>query len=472
MGWLQTDESLISVYFTDKCAECFHTASDHGAGGSSGAAEPAKEEAPRRTFKKASPKASPRKKSPSPVRRRKSPSPVRRRSPSPVKRREKSPEKKPEGGPPEISDTMKCVVVSGGSLTVETRPTPSVGKDQVLVRVRASGLNNADLLQAKGRYNPPAGASDILGLEVSGVVAKVGHAMRDYWGVGDRVCGLVAGGGYAEYCVVHGDSLIELPEKMSFEEGGGVPEAFLTAYQALFFLADLKNRVKDRRQNVLIWGASGGVGSAAVQLARHFVGDNTKVFGMAGSAEKCEYVKSLGAHVAINHRQDDLERIVERECDGKGIDVLIDLVGNFSKSLKVMAVDSVMVVLGFMSGSVASEVEMRDVLVKRITVKGSTLRARDDQYKGILTQSFVEDFGKQLERGTLKVTVDKTFTLEQAGDAHAYMSEGKHKVLNGFQLFVFFHDSPCFTFSSLSVFCRGKLLSPCKRTLLKVSMFL
>ena len=163
---------------------------------------------------------------------------------------------------------MKCVVVSGGSLSVETRDTPKPAKNEVLVRVRACGLNNADLLQAKGKYNPPAGTTDVLGLEVSGVVAKVGYEAKDYWGVGDRVCGLIAGGGYAEYCLVHADSLIELPEKMSFEEGGGLPEAFLTAYQALFLLSDLKNRTKERKQNVLIWGASGGVGSAAVQLAR------------------------------------------------------------------------------------------------------------------------------------------------------------------------------------------------------------
>ena len=114
---------------------------------------------------------------------------------------------------------------------------------------------------------------------------------------------------------------------MSFEEGGGVPEAFLTAYQALFLLAELKRRCKERKQNVLIWGASGGVGSAAVQLARHYADGDTKVIAMAGSADKCSYVKSIGAHVAINHREDDMERIIERECDGKGVDIVIDLVG-------------------------------------------------------------------------------------------------------------------------------------------------
>ena len=424
MRWPLCTDFRPGTFKKDKCAECFHSATDHGFSVET-SAPATRVPAPKKKAKSPSPVR--RRKSPSPVRRRKSPSPVRRKkSPSPVRKSAAV-----AVDPAAISDTMKCVVVgSGGSLSVETRSTPTPGKEEVLVRVRAAGLNNADLLQAKGKYNPPAGATDVLGLEVSGIVAKVGYAMKDYWGVGDRVCGLVAGGGYAEYCVVHGDSLIELPVDMSYEEGGGVPEAFLTAYQALFLLADLKNRTKERKQNVLIWGASGGVGSAAVQLARHLVGDNTKVFAMAGSADKCSYVKSLGAHVAINHRDDDMQSIIERECNGKGIDILIDLVGaaNLSKNLKVMALDSTMIVLGFMSGSNASEVEMRDILLKRITIKGSTLRSRDSQYKGILTQSFVDEFGKQLERGTLKVSVDKKFTLDQASDAHEYMSKGKHKV--------------------------------------------
>jgi putative PIG3 family NAD(P)H quinone oxidoreductase len=390
---------------------------------------------PRRTEEKK--KEPTKKKSPSPVRA------TRRRSPSPVKHSAAAPHAAQE----EIKDTMKCVVAQRGTLAVEERATPKPGKEEVLVRVRAAGLNQADLLQAQGKYPPPSGASDVLGLELAGTIAKVGFAMKDYWGVGDRVCGLVAGGGYGEYAVVHGDSLIELPERMSFEEGAGVAEAFLTAYQALFLIADLKNRVKDRKQNILIWGASGGVGSAAVQLARHLPGENTRVLAVASTAEKCQFVKQMGAHVAINRKEDDLARIVERECDGKGIDVLIDLVGaaNFGANLKVMAVDSVMVMLGFLSGSQCSETELRDILAKRITIKGSTLRSRDDQYKGILTQSFVEDFGSQLERktrqfscllsfltagrlgGVLKVEVDRKFELDACNDAHAYMAESKHK---------------------------------------------
>jgi putative PIG3 family NAD(P)H quinone oxidoreductase len=375
-----------------------------------------------------------KKKSPSPVR-------ARRRSTSPVKQAAAAPQAAQE----EIKETMKCVVAQRGTLAVEERATPKPGKEEVLVRVRAAGLNQADLLQAQGKYPPPSGASDVLGLELAGTVAKVGFAMKDYWGVGDRVCGLVAGGGYGEYAVVHGDSLIELPERMSFEEGAGVAEAFLTAYQALFFIADLKNRVKDRKQNILIWGASGGVGSAAVQLARHLQGENTRVLAVASTADKCQFVKQMGAHVAINRKEDDLARVVERECEGKGIDVLIDLVGaaNFGPNLKVMALDSVMVMLGFLSGSQCSETELRDILAKRITIRGSTLRSRDDQYKGILTQSFVEDFGSQLERelcnlvcilfltfesgGVLKVEVDRKFDLDACNDAHAYMAESKHK---------------------------------------------
>ncbi len=350
--------------------------------------EPKEEPKPRRTYEE-KPKEPEKKRE---VAKKKSPSPVRRAAAAPVAAVEEE----------EVKETMKCVVAQrgGGGLVVETRATPKPAKDEVLIRVKGAGLNQADLLQAEGKYPPPQGASDVLGLEVAGTIVKVGHAMKDYWGFGDRVCSLLSGGGYGEYCVVHGDSLIELPERMSMEEGAGVAEAFLTAYQALFFLSDLKNRVKDRKQNILIWGASGGVGSAAVQLARHFVGDNTRVFGVASTAEKCQYVKQLGAHVAINRKDDDLARVIERECDGKGIDILVDLVGaaNFGTNLKIMAADSVMIMLGFLSGSQCSETELRDILAKRITIKGSTLRSRDNQYKGILTQSFVEDFGSLLER--------------------------------------------------------------------------
>ncbi len=444
MRWPLCKAFQPGTFKKDKCAECFHTATDHGASSASGvscnvrqhchapsaeeerrqsifcffflASHGARQEAkkevvprPRRTEekKKEEPKeevrprrAEEKKKEPA---KRKSPSPVRarRRSPSPVKHAAAgAAAAAPQAAQEEVKETMKCVVSQRGTLSVQERATPKPGKEEVLVRVRAAGLNQADLLQAQGKYPPPSGASDVLGLELAGTIAKVGFAMKDYWGVGDRVCGLVAGGGYAEYAVVHGDSLIELPERMSFEEGAGVAEAFLTAYQALFFIADLKNRVKDRKQNILIWGASGGVGSAAVQLARHLPGENTRVIAVASTADKCQFVKQMGAHVAINRKEDDLVRTIERECDGKGIDVLIDLVGaaNFGQNLKVMALDSVMVMLGFLSGSQCSETELRDILAKRITIKGSTLRSRDDQYKGILTQSFVEDFGSQLER--------------------------------------------------------------------------
>lgn len=427
MRWPQCKNFVPQTFRKNVCMECAHPQSDHGAGGASAApAAEKKSDAP------------PKRRSPSPVRRR-SPSPPKRRSPSPVRRRSPSPERAraatATAPASDVPATMKCVVAKSGSAEVETRATPEPAKDEVLVRVHAAGLNQADLLQVAGKYPVPPGAPDTLGLELSGEVVRAGADAKKYWGTGDRVCGLLSGGGYAEYAVVHADHLIELPERMSHQEGAGVAEGFLTAYQALFLLADLKGAVArakldSGKANVLVWGASGGVGSCAVQLAAKLAGGGTRVFAMASSADKVAYVKGLGADVGLNHSSSDWQRTVSRETNDHGIDIMVDLVGaaHFSDNLACMATDGCIVMLGMLSGSqTPSQTDLGVILRKRVTIKGSTLRARDVLYKGVLTQSFVEDYGDLLAKGTLKVHVDKSFPLSQAADAHAYMAQGKHK---------------------------------------------
>jgi tumor protein p53-inducible protein 3 len=325
---------------------------------------------------------------------------------------------------------MKAINIisqKGPSIEIGEVPTPQLGPNQILIKVKAAGINRADLLQKEGKYPPPPGASELLGLEVSGVLEEVGHGVNRFK-KGDRVFALLAGGGYAEYVAVHEGSVMLLPNNLSFEEGAGIAEVFLTAHQALNWLGQMK-----ADDHVLVHAGASGVGTAAIQLAS-LAGAN--VFVTAGSQEKIEYCKSLGAVDGVNYKTTkDLAGDLKTLTGGKGFDIILDFIGApyAEVNTKVIAVDGRWILLAFMGG-INAELNLASVLMKRIQLKGSTLRARTNDYKARLVEDFSNQYLKQFTDGTLRPVIDKVFDWNDAEAAHQYMENNLNKgkiILNG-----------------------------------------
>jgi putative PIG3 family NAD(P)H quinone oxidoreductase len=293
---------------------------------------------------------------------------------------------------------------------------PVPGPDELLIKVAATALNRADLLQREGKYPPPPGASEILGLEISGSVIGWGDKVTGFQ-QGDRICGLLPGGGYAEKVVLPAALALRLPEAMSFTDATAIPEVFLTAYQALGELAQLQAGEK-----VLLHAGASGVGTAAIQLAR-LMGASEII--VTASAPKHELCKSLGAHHAIDYKTENFSERVLEITEGKGVDVIVDFVGgpNFAPNLKVLATDSRMVMLAFLGGPVTPEaINLAPILRKRIRIMGSTLRARTKAYKANLTADFRKQFWSAFSTGQLQPIVDSVYDWTEVADAHRYMA--------------------------------------------------
>jgi tumor protein p53-inducible protein 3 len=299
----------------------------------------------------------------------------------------------------------------------EVQP-PEMRADDVLVDVHATALNRADLLQRAGKYPPPPGASEILGLEMAGVVREVGATITGV-SVGDRVCALLPGGGYAEQAVVPGGMLIPVPDSLSMEEAAGLPEVFLTAFSALFW----EGRLEDGEM-VLIHAGASGVGTAAIQLAKRA---GSRVFATAGSRQKIEACEELGAELAVNYREEDFEPRIRDALDGGGIDVVIDMVGKnyFDRNLRIMNKRGRLVFVSAQSGS-HIELEIRDLMAKRLELIGATLRSRPVEEKVALKEAFLKRFGGDLTRGDIRPVIDRSFPIEQAEEAHKYMREKRN----------------------------------------------
>eukprot|EP01091_Cochliopodium_minus_P014367 TRINITY_DN486_c0_g2_i1.p1 TRINITY_DN486_c0_g2~~TRINITY_DN486_c0_g2_i1.p1 ORF type:complete len:512 (-),score=149.33 TRINITY_DN486_c0_g2_i1:59-1594(-) len=323
---------------------------------------------------------------------------------------------------------MKAIVKkrNGGPsvLSIGEVDKPSPRSDEVLVKVMVAGVNRIDCDQRDGSYKPPEGAPETLGVEVAGIIEEVGSEFSDLWKKGDRVCGLVLGGGYAQYCVVHGDMLMEIPDNMSFELAAAIPESFITAYQLLFFYGGLRERVTQYNQTILIHAGASGVGTAAIQLAKLY--DNT-VIVTTSSTEKMNLCKKVGADYQINYKTSDWVKEVNTITDGKGVDILIDCVGasNFNGDLASMAIDGRLVVYGLLGGSTVNNLDLSLILRKRIHLFGTTLRNREKLYKIVLCQEFFEKTSDFFEEGKLKPILDKTFSFDQVSNAHEYMEENK-----------------------------------------------
>jgi len=317
---------------------------------------------------------------------------------------------------------MKAIVVKKSDkepvLVWQAVSDVSYGPAQVLVDIKATAVNRADLLQAMGSYPPPAGESEIIGLEMAGVVAAVGDAAEG-WQVGDRVFGLLAGGGYAQQAAVHPQMLIRLPDGWSFAEGAAVPEAWLTAFSNLFLEGDLKSG-----ETVMLHAGASGVGTAGIQMAREA---GAVVYVTAGSQAKLEACRELGASLALNYKTQDFFEAVMHATDGKGVDLILDPVGAayLNRNLNLLKVNGRLVNIGLLGGSTA-ELNLGTVLGKSLRIIGTRLRARPLAQKIFITQKFKERFWPLLEDGRLKPVIDKVLPIAEAQAAHAYVRQNRN----------------------------------------------
>jgi putative PIG3 family NAD(P)H quinone oxidoreductase len=303
-------------------------------------------------------------------------------------------------------------------LSLAEVPAPELLPGSLRLRVAATAVNRADLLQARGLYPPPPGASEILGLECAGVVAEVGEGVSG-WRPGDRAMALLAGGGYAEEVVVHAGSVLPVPESLSLEEAAAIPEVFLTVFLNVFQLA-----VLPEGGSALVHGGGSGIGTAAIQLVKEAGGS---IAVTAGSADKCARCRELGADVAVNYREEDFVAACQEMTGGRGVDVVLDSIGApyLEKNLAALAVGGRLVIIGLMGGARA-EIGLGPLLVRRLSVLGSTLRARPLDEKAQLTRRFQERFGAALEKGRVRPVVDRVLPLDQAGEAHRVVEASEH----------------------------------------------
>jgi putative PIG3 family NAD(P)H quinone oxidoreductase len=303
-----------------------------------------------------------------------------------------------EHGPPEV-------------LHIAEGHTPVAGAGEVLIRVEAAGVNRPDLVQRAGNYPPPPGASPILGLEVAGAVTSA--APDSGWREGDRVCALVPGGGYAEYCVAPGVQCLPVPKGLSVQEAAGIPETFFTVWANVFQLGHLK-----AGERILIHGGTSGIGTTALQLARAF---GATPFATAGSDEKCRVCEQLGAERAINYKLLDFSKEL------RDIDLVLDMVGGpyTPRNLQVLAARGRLVQIAVQQGA-ETTVNLARIMQKRLTVTGSTMRPRPVAEKGVIAKELREQVWPLLESGAVKVLVDRVFPLAEAAAAHRYLESGAH----------------------------------------------
>ena len=301
-------------------------------------------------------------------------------------------------------------------LTERAEPRPGAG--EVLIRVEAAGVNRPDLAQRLGKYPPPPGASDIPGLEVAGTIAQVGPDVSD-WHAGDRVCALVAGGGYASVCVAPSAQCLPVPAGLSSVEAAALPETFFTVWTNVFERGALR-----RGETFLVHGGSSGIGTAAIQLAAAF---GATVFATAGTAAKCAACERLGAHRAINYREEDFVAVVADETSGRGVDLILDMVGGdyVGRNLEALAMNGRLVQIAFLQGAVVN-VNLAPLMRKRLLFTGSTLRPRTVEEKGAIAGALRSHVWPLVESGAVRPVIHRTFPLAEAAAAHAELERGDH----------------------------------------------
>ena len=304
-------------------------------------------------------------------------------------------------------------------LLLTKRPMPKPGAGEVLIKVEAAGVNRPDVAQRQGNYPPPPGASDIPGLEIAGGVIALGlgvHGLK----LGDKVCALVTGHGYAEYCAAPEVQCLAVPKGFSMVEAAALPETFYTVWTNLFDRGRLK-----RGESVLIHGGTSGIGTTAIQLAREFGAKD--IFATAGSDDKCKACEKLGATRAIDYKREDFVKVIKEVTGNRGVDLILDMVcGPYvPRNISALAVDGRCVTIALLGGNLA-EVNFGVVMMKRLTLTGSTLRARPVDQKGAIAQALKREVWPLLDAGKVKPVIYKTFPLKEAAAAHALMESSAH----------------------------------------------
>ncbi len=314
----------------------------------------------------------------------------------------------------DIASTMRAIEISEPGepdvLKLTTRATPAPAADEVLIRVAAAGVNRPDCLQRRGLYPPPPGASDLPGLEAAGVVAAIGNQVNTV-AVGDHVCALLAGGGYAEYCVAPAIQCLPVPNNLSLIEAAALPETFFTVWTNVFELGALRPG-----ERLLVHGGASGIGTTAIQLG---VALGSEVFATAGSGDKVRLCETLGATKAVNYRNEDFLDVIKSQTNGEGVDVILDIVGgsHLEQNIKLLKQNGRLVVIGILGGAKGT-LNLGLLLSKKITLTGSTLRARPPAAKGAIAAALHEHVWPLLEGGQVNPVIQKTFTLEDAASAH------------------------------------------------------
>jgi len=303
-------------------------------------------------------------------------------------------------------------------LEIGSREIPVLKENEVLIKVKAAGINRPDILQREGNYPPPKDSSDILGLEIAGEVVKVGKKVKNIK-ISDKVCALVSGGGYAEYCSAPFTQCLPIPKGLTFEEACILPETFFTIWFNLF----IKNKVK-KKQKILIHGGSGGIGTTAIQITKNF---GLEVFTTTRSQNKSIKCKKLGAHYSINTKKTDFEEFIKKKTNGDGVDVILDIVGGnyVQKNINILKRNGLLINLGWLTGSVV-KINLLMVMLKRLTITGSTLRVGSLKEKERIAKELKKNIWPLIEQKKIKPLLCKTFYINKVKDAHIYIDKEIH----------------------------------------------
>ncbi len=321
-----------------------------------------------------------------------------------------------------LPETMRAIEIAGSGgpevLTLVERPVPRPGPGQILIRLRAAGVNRPDALQRAGAYAPPPGASDLPGLEGAGIVVATGSGVTR-WKRGDAVCALLPGGGYAEYALTHQDHALRLPAGIDMTRAAALCETHFTVWSNVFMRGRLS-----AGESFLVHGGSSGIGTTAIQLA-HALG--ARVFTTAGTAEKCATCRALGAELAINYREVDFVETVRNATGGRGVDVILDMVGGsyIARNIRALANDGRLVMIAFLAGPRA-ELNFAQIMARRLTVTGSTLRPQSDLAKARIAAQLRQHVWPLLDAGRIGPVMDSSFPLEQARAAHERLENADH----------------------------------------------
>lgn len=314
--------------------------------------------------------------------------------------------------------TMNAIEIIAGELVHIQREIPKPQAQQVLIKVHAAGINRPDIMQRKGLYPAPKEASDIPGLEVAGTVTALGSDVT-HLKIGDTVCALLTGGGYAEYCLATESLCLPIPQHFSFTEAAALPESFFTVWSNVFDRAQLQ-----ANETLLVHGGTSGIGTTAIQLASAF---GAKVIITAGSEAKCQFSLRLGAHAAINYKTQDFVTEIKRLTTDKGVNVILDMIGGdyFPRNLQCLAFDGRLIQIAIQNGP-KTELNLLPLMLKRLTLTGSTLRAREDNFKSNIAQNLLKHVWPLLNKAQIKPIIDSTYKLKDANLAHLRMESSQH----------------------------------------------